>query len=116
AWSFLVRNTGTTTLTNVAVSDPFAGPVTCPVSTLAPGDSTTCATATPYTITQADVDAGHVRNTATASADDPNGVTHTSSPSSTDTVVTQDSSATLTKSASVSDVDADGATDLGDSI
>ena len=59
AYAFLVTNTGTVTLTAVAVSDPVVGAVSCPVTTLAPGASTTC-TAT-YTFTQADVDAGSGR-------------------------------------------------------
>ncbi len=42
AWSFLVKNTGTTTITNLTVTDPIAGAATCPVTTLAPGASTTC--------------------------------------------------------------------------
>src|SRR5207342_3137902 len=29
-WSFLVRNTGTTTITSAAVNDPTAGAVSCP--------------------------------------------------------------------------------------
>ncbi len=33
AWSFLVKNTGTTTITGLAVADPTAGAVTCPVTT-----------------------------------------------------------------------------------
>ena len=42
AYSFLVTNTGTLTLTGVAVSDPKVGAVSCPVTTLQPGQSTTC--------------------------------------------------------------------------
>ena len=64
AYTFLVTNTGNVTLTGVTVDDPLVGAVSCPVTTLAPGASTTC-TAT-YTLTQADVDAGVVDNTATA--------------------------------------------------
>ena len=115
-WSFLVQNTGTTTMSGLVVNDAKAGAVTCPVTTLAPGETTTCTATTPYVITQADVDAGHVANTATATATDPGGSSHTSSPSSTDTTVTRSSSLTVTKLASVTDVNADAATDLGDRI
>ena len=36
-WSLLVTNTGTTTLTGVTVTDPLAGAIACPTTTLAPG-------------------------------------------------------------------------------
>ena len=49
----------------VTVTDPKVPGTSCGVTTLAPGVSTTC-TAAAYTITQADVDAGAVVNTATA--------------------------------------------------
>ncbi len=116
AWSFLVKNTGTTTITNVVVTDPTAGAVTCPVTTLAPGASTTCTATTAHTVTQADVDAGVVSNTATAAGKDPSNTTVPSNPSSTDTPVVQASSLQLTKSAAVTDVNGDGKTDLGDTI
>ena len=114
-WSFLVRNTGSVTVTSVAVSDAKAGAVSCPVTTLAPGASTTCTSAA-YTITQADVDAGVVSNTATSTAKNPSNTTVTSSPSSTDTPIAQAATLTLTKSAAVTDVNADGKTNLGDKI
>ena len=47
SWSFLVKNTGTTTIPALTVNDPKAGAVTCPVTTLAPGASTTCTAAAP---------------------------------------------------------------------
>ena len=71
AYTFVVTNTGNVTLTSVSVDDPTVGAVSCPVTTLAPRRSTTC-TAT-YTLTQADVDAGVVDNTATASGTPPTG-------------------------------------------
>ena len=64
-FTFLVTNTGNVTLTNVTVIDTKVPAVTCPVSQLAPGESTLC-TAT-YTMTAADVKAGRVLNSARAS-------------------------------------------------
>jgi uncharacterized repeat protein (TIGR01451 family) len=70
-----VENTGNTTLSSVAVTDPLitnapnSGTITCPggnpIPSLAPGASVQC-TAT-YSVTAADVTAGSVDNTATAS-------------------------------------------------
>ena len=73
AYTFTVTNplSNGVTLSAVTVADPKVGPVSCPVSTLAAGASTTC-TAT-YTLTQADVNAGAVNNTATANATSPPG-------------------------------------------
>ncbi len=75
-YSYLVTNTGTTTLSNVAVSDNLIATVSCPPGSLAPGASETCTGS--YTATQADVDAGSVTNTATASATNPSNTTETS--------------------------------------
>ncbi|UGS26861.1 DUF11 domain-containing protein [Microbacterium resistens] len=67
-YSFTATNTGSATLTGVSISDELAGlseiVYTWPgaAGVLAPGESVT-ATAT-YTLTQADVDAGSVRNHA----------------------------------------------------
>ena len=80
-YSYLVTNTGNVDLTAVLVTDPHANlsAVTCPSATLAPAASETC-TAN-YTTTQADVDAGSISNTGTASGTPPTGpaVTATSS-------------------------------------
>lgn len=76
-YSFLVTNTGNVDLTAVAVSETaFSGtgspPVAaCPQTTLAPGESTTCTAE--YTLTQADIDAGEVTNTAQATGTPPEG-------------------------------------------
>ena len=68
-YSYLVKNTGTTTLSNVAVTDNKVASVSCPHSSLAPGTSETCTGS--YTVTQVDVDNGGVTNTATAQASAP---------------------------------------------
>jgi len=41
-WTFVVTNGGDVTLTDVVVTDDRAGAVTCPKSSLAPGESMTC--------------------------------------------------------------------------
>ena len=67
-YSIVTTNTGTVTLTNVSTSDPLLPTLTCsptqPVASLIPGASYTCTGS--YTVTAADVTAGHVINTATA--------------------------------------------------
>ncbi len=113
-FSFLVTNNGSVTLTAVAVADPLPGTfaVTCPVTTLGPAASMTC-TAT-RTITQADVDAGSISNTATASGVSPSGTTVTSPPSSTTTPVAQIKTITLTKSVSITTDATPSGASLGD--
>ena len=80
-YSYQVTNSGNVPLTAVNVADPMVGlsSVSCPSGALASGASETC-TAT-YTITQANVDAGSISNTGTATGTPPSGpnVTATSS-------------------------------------
>jgi uncharacterized repeat protein (TIGR01451 family) len=62
-----VTNTGTQTLTNIGISDALLPSYSCTIVSLAPGASNNvCSTS--YTVTQADVDAGGVTNSATATA------------------------------------------------
>ncbi len=63
-YSYVVTNNGNVTINGITVSDDKIATVSCPVSTLAPTEATTC-TAT-YTISQPDLDAGFVTNVATA--------------------------------------------------
>ena len=73
-FSFVVTNTGNVTITSFVVTDPLPGmsAINCGgVTSLAPMTATTC-TAT-YTVTQADVDAGVIRNTATVNGQTPAG-------------------------------------------
>ncbi|MGC4766913.1 DUF7507 domain-containing protein [Micromonospora sp. DT46] len=65
-YTYRVANTGTVTITNVAVNDPTAGPVVCNNTTLAPGTSTDCHAVNPHVVTAADVKKGKVVNTARA--------------------------------------------------
>ena len=95
---YVLTNTGNVTLDPVSVSDPKVGAVACPVTSLAPGASTTC-TAT-YTLSQADVDSGHVANTATASGTPPTGAAVTAE-DSTDTPIAAGPAISLDKQSGV---------------
>ncbi|MET8980621.1 LPXTG cell wall anchor domain-containing protein [Streptomyces sp. NPDC004539] len=103
-YSYRATNTGNVTITNLKVNESgFSGTgtlsaITCPSNWLAPGASTTC-TAT-YTVTQADVDAGKLTNSATVSGTPPNTSTPITSPPGTTTVTgTQKPALTVVKSA-----------------
>ncbi|MFI6639258.1 GEVED domain-containing protein [Streptomyces sp. NPDC050504] len=107
-YSFEVTNTGDVPVRDVKVDEgTFTGTgtapqATCPAGTLEPGDSVTCTAE--YTVTQADADAGSVRNTATATGTPPPGRTPPVSDESTTTVTADpDPSLTLRKSASETD-------------
>ncbi|WP_121923825.1 DUF7507 domain-containing protein, partial [Flavobacterium weaverense] len=118
-YTFAVTNTGNTSLTNVVVTDPMVGLTITgnPIATLAVGASSSAIKGT-YTITQSDIDAGKVVNTALATAKDPKGkdITDISGTSvdnntPTDTPLTQNPSIALVKTAVVS-----GTGKLGDVI
>ena len=80
-YTFSVTNSGDVPLTDITVTDPLAGlsDIDCGddgdnvIPLLAPGDRPIECTAT-YTVTQADVDAGTLTNTATATGQSPPGV------------------------------------------
>ncbi|MCI4568814.1 hypothetical protein, partial [Lysobacter sp. CFH 32150] len=119
-YTFSATNTGTVTLAPVTVSDPLLPSLGCTIATLAPGASASCtATNNTYVITAADVTAGNVVNTATATGDAPGTMTD---PTATDTATvttaaTPTASLTLAKSASVADTNGDLVTgDAGDTI
>jgi uncharacterized repeat protein (TIGR01451 family) len=103
-YSFTVTNDGNITLHGIEIDeDAFSGtgtlsPATCPVTTLAPGEHTTC-TAT-YTVTQADIDAGRITNTAHDDGIAPNGSQVSSPPSTATVAVTPAPALSVVKSAS----------------
>ncbi|MFJ9805726.1 DUF7507 domain-containing protein [Streptomyces wuyuanensis] len=99
-YTHAVTNTGNVTLTGVDVSETaFSGSgavpeVSCPGTSLAPGQSMSC-TAT-YTTTQTDVDNGEIDNTATAAGTPPTGPAVTATDDATVTA-DQDPSVSLVK-------------------
>ncbi|MFR0656639.1 hypothetical protein SB719_18935, partial [Pantoea sp. SIMBA_079] len=76
-YAFQVSNTGNVTVHGITVDDTaFSGTGTlsaidCPNTTVAPGADVTCRAR--YTLTQADVDAGELTNSATATGTTPGG-------------------------------------------
>jgi uncharacterized repeat protein (TIGR01451 family)/LPXTG-motif cell wall-anchored protein len=106
-----VTNTGNVTLTNLTVTDPMLAGVTCPVTTLAPGETTTCS-APPYTVTAQDVTAGTIVNRATALANGGGGV----DVSSDDVVEVSTAGAAEPGIHLVKHADADGPVAAGDAI
>jgi uncharacterized repeat protein (TIGR01451 family) len=86
SYHFRVTNTGNVTLSNVRINDslPGASTVSCPLTSLDPGESETCSAT--YLTTQADVDHGSVHNSATAQGDPPGSETPKLSPPSSVTV------------------------------
>ncbi len=83
-YSFEVRNTGNVTLHDDVVNDPKVSGIPR-IASLAPGASTVVQAAD-YVVTDADIRAGAVRNTATASGIAPDGSTVDSASSSTSVV------------------------------
>ncbi len=112
AWTFRLTNTGNVPLTSVGVADPVAGSVTCTPSVLAPGGQATCTADAAHTITQDDVDAGSVGNTATGQATDSYGHPVTTGAQQTTTPVQHRATVTGALRAVVTDVNGDGRTDL----
>jgi uncharacterized repeat protein (TIGR01451 family) len=113
-YSFLVTNTGNVSLHGIGITEgAFTGsgtlsPIACPgtPASLPPGASVTC-TAN-YVVTQHDVDAGAVTNTAVAVALPPTGPSATSGESSVQVTASAHPALTLSKSASPSFVIAAG--------
>jgi predicted outer membrane repeat protein len=65
-YRYKVTNTDNTTLFGITIDDPAVPGAACPRSSLAPGKAETCTGS--YTVTAADVAAGKVTDTATATA------------------------------------------------
>ncbi|MFZ0667615.1 MAG: hypothetical protein WAM97_17835 [Acidimicrobiales bacterium] len=115
-YSYLLTNTGTTTLSGAAVSDDLVSSVSCPGGSLAPGGTETCTGS--YTVTAADVTNGSVTNTATATASNPQGTTVTSNQSSVSVPSTYTTTASMptSQTAALGGTDSDIAQVTGNAI
>ncbi|HYF74779.1 MAG TPA: hypothetical protein VD864_18270 [Nocardioides sp.] len=113
-YTFKVKNLGNVTLTNIAVTDPKIGAITCPNVALAPGASLTCDPRS-YLLTQADVDAGQIHNTATVHGTTPGGGTVTDDDDHTVDLPATGSIQLIKTAGALVDVDGNGP-DAGDRI
>jgi hypothetical protein len=109
-YTFAITNTGTTTLNSISVTDPMVGLVLSgnAIATLAPGQTNLSISGT-YTITQDDVNAGKVTNSAIVNGKNPQGSgvsdvsgTTISNNDPTETPIGQRATIALVKTASVS--------------
>ena len=114
-YRYLVTNTGTLPLTQIAVHDDRVPTVDCPSGPLAPGASITCTGS--HVVTQAEVDAGHVVNVARATGTDPRGDDVRSDEDREDVPAAPANPAlTVRKSATLHDEDGDGLADVGETV
>ncbi|MDE0558846.1 gliding motility-associated C-terminal domain-containing protein [Algoriphagus sp. NF] len=104
-YTLTVTNTGNVTLTNVTVEDPLTG-LDVNVGALAPGESTSIDT--DYVVTQADVDAGFVLNTALTTGESPEGEDDPEDETEIETPIDRSSSITISKEADVEAVQDEG--------
>ncbi|MCR9083155.1 MAG: hypothetical protein NXH89_12100, partial [Cyclobacteriaceae bacterium] len=104
-YTLTVTNTGNVTLTNVTVEDPLTG-LDVNVGTLAPGASTSVDT--DYEVTQTDVDAGFVLNTALTTGESPEGEDDPEDETEIETPIDRSSSINISKVADVEAVQNDG--------
>ncbi|WP_374900932.1 DUF7507 domain-containing protein, partial [Brucella endophytica] len=119
-YTFKVTNTGTVTMNNVTVNDPklvAAGLTVIESSrTLAPGESFTFHLSRSYEPSQAEIDAGKVVNTATATGTTPSGTPYESNPDTEQVPPDQVSGLTIKKSGVLNDNDGDDQIDIGETI
>ncbi|MFJ8444311.1 COG1361 S-layer family protein [Kitasatospora griseola] len=109
SYTYTVTNTGTAAVHNLTVTDDHVASVTCDATTLNPGQSTTCHGT--YVVTAADVQAGHVTNTAHAEGTDPEGQTVLSPPGEATVPVVGEGELSIEKTA-----DSAGPFHVGDTV
>ncbi|MFV8226837.1 beta strand repeat-containing protein, partial [Christiangramia aquimixticola] len=110
-YTFTVTNTGNVTLTNIQVTDPKVTVSGGPIS-LAPGDSDNTNFTAEYILTQDDINAGEVVNTAVVTSDE---TTDPVNSNEETTEITQSPNMELVKSGSYQD-NGDGIVNAGDKI
>ncbi len=103
SYNYFVENTGDASISNIVVTDDKIASVSCPVTTLNPGQSTTCTAS--YDILQADIDNGSVINNASVIGT-PAGGTLTPATSSATAVLLTQPSLTVVKDVDIANISA----------
>ena len=107
-----VRNTGAVTVANIVITDPKFPTLNCAIGTLAPNAISAAGACTAsYVVTQADIDAGSISNTATASGTNPKGDAVSADSAAAVSTFAQTSSVTIAKTLA-SNADNDGSTSI----
>ncbi len=108
-YSFAVTNSSAVSVSSLSVLDSPVAPTgslssgpSCPVSSLAPGASTTCVGT--YIVTASDITHGSISGSAVAQATPAGGVPYSSAPSSVTVTVTSQPALSIVKSASPTSV------------
>lgn len=119
-YSFVVQNTGNVSVTGIDIDDQLEGVSDVvfldwpgDAGVLAPGQSVTAEAS--YVLSQADIDAGQVRNVATATADGARGGEVTAE-AGADISISQVSSLRIAKEALLKDANKDGDANPGETI
>lgn len=124
SYVFVVTNTGSTTLTNITITDPLAIVVGGPLASLAPGQSDNITFRADYIITQTDINNGIFINQATATGTGSDGVEASDlsddesslGDNPTETPLAQKSGLALIKTGVFRDDNNNGIANLGDFI
>ena len=96
-YTFTVQNTGLVTLYNITLTDPLITIKGGPIPSLAPGASDSATFTGTYALTQLDIDAGSVGNTATVASNLPSGAAGPQNTTSTTVTIPQVASLLLVK-------------------
>lgn len=116
-YTFVITNTGNVTLSGVTLTDTLPGlpaPECDSTGDLAVGAVRTCAAT--YTVTQADLDAGSLLNSAAVSSDGPGDTDGATAQDSVTVPSSAQPDATFAKHASLDDADGNGLADPGETI
>ena len=114
-YTFVVINTGNTTLTDISVNDPLITITGTPIPMLQPGETDNTTYTGVYVLDQDDINAGEVLNTASVTGSDPDG-NFVEDPDNEITPIPQNPQISVLKTGSFNDENGDGFGQPGETI